>query len=101
MASKRPFPSHQQATRTVQFRVGDESYPIHVVHDDLRGLLSKLAELDEFDQVMLGYDDNTYAHCGSRCATPAERPRCTPGPHAAPGRSPNGRRPIREGSDSR
>ena len=78
MASKRLFPSHQQATRTVQFRVGDESYPIHVVHDDLRGLLSKLAELDEFDQVMLGYDDNTYAHCGSRCATPAERPR----PHA-------------------
>ena len=75
---------------------------LHVVHDDLRGLLSKLAELDEFDQVMLGYDDNTYAHCGSRCATPAERPR----PHARAARRARPQpewptRPIREGSDSR
>lgn len=53
--------------RSIDFRIGDDTFPIHVTHNNLRGLVQKMIDtVGEFDKLMLGYDTNTYEHCGSR-----------------------------------
>eukprot|EP01043_Picozoa_sp_COSAG02_P118210 COSAG02_NODE_54788_length_294_cov_0.789744_1_plen_57_part_10 len=45
--------------RSIDMRIGEQSFPIHVTHNNLRSLIQKLLDtVDEFDKLMLGYDIN-------------------------------------------
>ncbi len=73
MSTTRPstFASHVAGStiediRSIDMRIGEQSFPIHVTHNNLRALIQKLLDtVDEFDKLMLGYDINTFEHCGS------------------------------------
>ena len=69
-AATSAFTSHagsQDDIRSIDMRIGEQSFPIHVTHNNLRALMQKLLDtVGEFDKLMLGYDTNTFKHCGSR-----------------------------------
>ena len=69
-AATSAFTSHAGShvdIRSIDMRIGEQSFPIHVAHNNLRALIQKLLDtVGEFDKLMLGYDTNTFKHCGTR-----------------------------------
>jgi len=51
--------------RQVNMHIGEATFPVLLGHNKLPELVAELKKLD-FDQVFLGYDDNTMVHCAPR-----------------------------------
>uniref|UniRef100_A0A7S2V593 3-dehydroquinate synthase domain-containing protein n=1 Tax=Fibrocapsa japonica TaxID=94617 RepID=A0A7S2V593_9STRA len=63
-----------EGLRKVDFRIGEETFPIFVGHDRLDALIAKLKlHLDTFDHLFLGYDENTVKYCAPQLEAALQR----------------------------